>query len=73
MEPERVSKPRSLLYSWFVHPKKKKDQYTVYERNGQLVLALNSEMMIPENAPVRLLNAQLEELEYGKLYEAHSP
>ena len=29
-------------------------------------------MMIPENAPVRLLNAQLEELEYGKLYEAYS-
>lgn len=29
-------------------------------------------MMIPEKAPVRLLNAQLEELEYGKLYEAYS-
>ena len=29
-------------------------------------------MMIPEDAPVRLLNAQLEELEYGKLYEAYS-
>ena len=29
-------------------------------------------MIIPENAPVRLLNAQLEELEYGKLYEAYS-
>ena len=29
-------------------------------------------MMIPENAPVRLLNAQLEELAYGKLYEAYS-
>ena len=52
--------------------KKKQDQFTVYERNGQLVLALNSEMMIPEDAPVRLLNAQLEELEYGKLYEAYS-
>ena len=52
--------------------KKKQDQCTVYERNGQLVLALNSEMMIPEDAPIRLLNAQLEELEYGKLYEAYS-
>lgn len=30
-------------------------------------------MMIPENAPVRLLSAQLEELEYGKLYAAYSP
>lgn len=52
--------------------KKNQDQFTVYERNGQLVLAINSEMMIPENAPVRLLNAQLEELEYEKLYEAYS-
>ena len=49
-----------------------KFQYTAYEHHGQLVLALNSEMMIPEDAPVRLLNAQLEELEYGKLYEVYS-
>ena len=53
-------------------PKKKQDQCTVYERNGQLVIALDSEIMIPEDAPVRLLNAQLEELEYRKLYEAYS-
>ena len=72
MEPKRVSKPRSLLYSYFVTLKKKQDQYTVYERHGQLVLAINSEIMIPERAPVRLLSAQLEELEYGKLYEAYS-
>ena len=50
----------------------KQDQFTVFERNGQLVFTLNSEIMIPKNAPVRLLNAQLEELEYGKLYEAYS-
>lgn len=54
-------------------PKKKQDQCTVYERDGQLVIALHSEIMIPKDAPVRLLNAQLEELEYGKLYEAYSP
>ena len=69
MEPERVSKPRRLLYFKVVKTKKKQDQYTVYERHGQLVLAMNSEIMIPENA----LSAQLEELEYGKLYEAYSP
>ncbi len=45
----------------------------MFERHGQLVLAINSEIMIPEDAPVRLLSAQLEELEYGKLYEAYSP
>ena len=53
--------------------KRKQDQYKVCERHGQLVFAINSEIMIPENAPVRLLSAQLEELEYGKLYEAYSP
>lgn len=29
--------------------------------------------MLPENASVRRTSAQLEELEYGKLYEAYSP
>lgn len=29
--------------------------------------------MIPENAPVRLLSAQLEELDYEKMYRAYSP
>ena len=51
----------------------KQDQYKVFERHGQLVFALNSEITIPQNAPVRLLSAQLEELEYGKLYKAYSP
>ena len=48
------------------------DQCTVKERNGQLVLALNSEFLLPENAPVRLTSAQLEELDYTKLYCAYS-
>ena len=51
----------------------KQDQYKVFERHGQLVFALNSEITLPQNAPVRLLSAQLEELEYGKLYKAYSP
>ena len=51
----------------------KQDQYKIFERHGQLVFALNSEIAIPHNAPVRLLSAQLEELEYGKLYKAYSP
>ena len=44
-------------------------QYNLTERHGQLVITLNNEIIIPENDPVRLLSAQLEELEYGKLYE----
>ena len=47
--------------------------YTLTERNGQLVIALEVEKIIPENAPVRLADAQLEELDYRKLYEAYSP
>ena len=47
-------------------------QCNVVERNGQLVFTLNSEIMLPEDAPVRLTNAQLEELEYRKLYAAYS-
>ena len=38
-----------------------------------MVLALNSEIMLPENAPVRLVSAVLEELNYDKLYRAYSP
>lgn len=51
----------------------KQDQFKVCERNGQLVLALNNEILLPENAPVRLTSAQLEELNYEKLYGAYSP
>ena len=50
----------------------KQEQCTVRERNGQLVLALNNEILLPENAPVRLTSAQLEELDYTKLYRAYS-
>ena len=43
---------------------KTQNQCTVCERNGQLVLALNNEILLPENAPVRLTSAQLEDLDY---------
>ena len=38
-----------------------------------MVLALDHEKILPENAPVRLASAQLEELDYRKLYRAYSP
>ena len=47
-------------------------QCNIVERNGQQVIALNSEIILPENAPVRLTSAELEELDYRKLYEAYS-
>ena len=49
------------------------NQCTAKERHGQLVLTLNSEILLPEDAPVRVTSAQLEELDYRKLYEAYSP
>jgi len=52
---------------------KTQDHYTAYERHGQVVLALDHEKILPENAPVRLASAQLEELDYSKLYRAYSP
>ena len=48
------------------------DQYKISEGNNQLVLVLNSEILLPEDAPVRVTSAQLEELDYRKLYEAYS-
>ena len=50
----------------------KQVQCTVKECHGQLVLALNNEILLPENAPVRLTSAQLEELDYSNLYRAYS-
>lgn len=47
-------------------------EYNVIERNGQLQITLNTEILIPEDAPVRLTDAQLEELDYRKLYAAFS-
>ena len=47
-------------------------KYSVSEGNNQLVLVLNSEILLPEDAPVRLTSAQLEELDYRKLYAAYS-
>ena len=46
-------------------------QCNMTERDGQVVFTLNSEILIPEGAPVRLTNAQLVELDYRKLYEAY--
>ena len=47
-------------------------QHIAVERNNQLVLLLNSEIKLPEDAPVRVASAQLEELDYRKLHAAYS-
>ena len=49
-----------------------KEKYNAYVENNQLVVTLNSEILLPEDAPVRVTSAQLEELDYRKLYEAYS-
>lgn len=50
----------------------RQEKYNVSVKNNQLVLVLNSEILLPEDAPVRVTSAQLEELDYRKLYEAYS-
>ena len=45
---------------------------SIVERNGQLKMTLNTEILIPKEAPVRLTDAQLEELDYRNLYRAFS-
>jgi len=39
----------------------------------QLMLPMDTEILIPADDPVRLASAQLEELDYSKLYRAYSP
>mgnify|MGYP000788036678 CR=1 FL=1 len=50
------------------------EQYTgkggIYQ---QLTLPISENILIEEQEPVYVANAQLEELEYGKLYKAYSP
>ena len=50
----------------------KQEQYKTTVQNNQLVLVLNSEILLPEDSSVRVTSAQLEELDYRKLYEAYS-
>ena len=50
----------------------KQCQCTVNKRYGQLVFALSNKIFLPESVPVRLASAQLEELDYRKLYRAYS-
>lgn len=47
-------------------------EYTIVEREGQLKITLETEILIPKEAPVRLTDAQLEELDYSRLYRAFS-
>ena len=44
------------------------EEYKVFQENNQLVLVLNSEILLPEDAPVRVTSAQLEEQDYRKLF-----
>ena len=47
-------------------------QYSAPEENNQLVIIMNSEIKLQKDTPVRVTSAQLEELDYRKLYAAYS-
>ena len=46
--------------------------YTAMTNGFQLVMPLDCEVNIEKNAPVRLLNAVMERMDYSKLYAAYS-
>ena len=46
--------------------------YTAMTNGFQLVMALDCKVNIEKNAPVRLLNAVMERMDYSKLYAAYS-
>ena len=71
-QPERLATRPFCVKIELMKNKIKQDQCKVYEQNGQLVFALNHENLLPENTLVRLISAQLEELDYSKLYSAYS-
>ena len=50
----------------------KQEKYNASYENNQLVIILNSEIELSKDAPVRVTSAQLEELDYRKLYGAYS-
>ena len=51
---------------------KPQTDYTAMTNGFQLVMPLNCEVNIEKNAPVRLLNAVMERMDYSKLYAAYS-
>lgn len=53
-------------------PTKYNKQYTHYPKNYQLRLPLELDILIPEDANVRLLGQLLEELDYTELFKAYS-
>ena len=64
--------PACFIDGWLLSAYETQNQYTAVARNNQLVLILNSEIKLPEDAPVRVTSAQLEEQDYRKLYAAYS-
>ena len=43
-------------------------QCKTFERNGQQMFSLNTEVEIPETSEVRFIDTELEKLDYSKLY-----
>lgn len=46
--------------------------FSLYNTNQQLVLPIETEIMIPKNDSVRLLSTVLEGIDYSELYNAYS-
>ena len=46
--------------------------YSIMENGFQLVMPLNCGVSIPEDAPVRLLNAVMERMDYRRVWAVYS-
>ena len=57
-----------MRYNDCVNKTKSQGQCRIFERDGQLLFSLNTEIAIPETSKVRFTDAELNKLDYSKLY-----
>ena len=57
-----------MRYNDCVKKQKPQGQCRIFERDGQLLFSLNTEIAIPETSKVRFTDAELNKLDYSKLY-----
>ena len=61
-----------MRYNFGVNITISQNQCKTYERDGQLSFALITEIEVPETAEVRFVDAELNKLDYSKLYSGMS-
>jgi transposase len=70
---ETVAFLRLFWYNLFMNNKLIQQNYTTFGKVYQLKICSETDILIPSDDSVRLLDAVLEELDYTSLYRAYSP